>query len=482
MAFKQLRQSTGLIGKEEKQDGEAYVRTAILVHSGPDGKGVTYQSMDGETKPFDSERIRRIVDNQNALLDKLAAEYGGWDKIPDGAFPPLLDSHDNGSSHNALGRMTSKLRYEVKNVPKVGKGVACAVTDLKFLGKDNIERAKDGRVYHLSVGIDEESDTLGEISAVIEPAAPGAMLLAKGKQTSKGVIDMSKKSLAAAKERMTKLSSMKDSLTQLTGKMNKSTENVRLAKAQGDVAGRLTRLMASGKLTPAEVKKLDVKKLASLPADALAIVMSSYEALEPKVLVAQRGSSDSSATVDFASIGASLEKKQQRRLKAEVRGELRRMGAKLKFEEEEEKEMAFGQEPEAKPEHKLADEATEEHHAAAGEHEKHVEQLKHHLAQVQGHLASGNIEEAKKSHEELMKHCEANHFATQGKHLSGVDEVKSEDYKQAMEHLEGELDDVKTNLARMAGMVDELMKVETDEGHDIESAPVEEGNQPGVKA
>jgi len=488
-----MKESTGLVESrlaEGKDSDEKLVRPAILVHSGPEGEGVTYQSMDGETKPFDAERIKRIVENQNALLEKLAGEYGGWDKMPDGAFPPLLDSHDPNSSHNVLGRLTSKLRFEIRDVPKVGKNVACAVTDLTFLGKDNVSKVKDGRVYHLSVGIDENADTLGETSAVVEPAAPGAMLLSKGKQTSKGASEMSKKSLAASKARLTKLTDMKESLTKLSTKLVASGEGVRLAKVQGEISGRLTRLMKSGKLTPAEVKKIDLKKLSALPTEAIDTLMSTYEALEPKIIAGQRGSSDPSATVDFAGIGKELERKQMTRLKAEVRGELKKMGAKLKSADDEaDQDHGKGHEmgkklaDEASEEHrakKLADEASEQHRAGAAP--EHIEKLKQHLAAVHGHLAAGNIEEAKKAHEELMKHCMEHHMAAK-KHMSGVDEVKSEDYKLAMEHLEGELDEVKTNLARMAGMVDELMSSESEEGEALESAPpAPQEQQPGVKA
>lgn len=487
MNFKRMKEPTGVVdgAAVDSDAAEKVVRPAILVHSGPDGEGLVFNSMDGETKPFDKERIQRIVDNQNELLESLAKQYGGWDKMPAGAFPPLLDGHDNASAHNVLGRMMSKLRYEVRDVPKVGKNVSCAVTDVTFLGKDNVAKVKDGRVYHLSVGIDENADTLGETSAVVEPAAPGAMLLSKGKQTSKGATDMSQKKLAAHKAKLTKLAAMQAEIKQLSTKLVTSSENVRLAKVQGEISGRLTKLMKSGKLTPAEVKKIDVKKLSTMASENIEVMMSTFEALEPKINAGQKGTSDPSSAVDFGSIGKSLGERKMKQLRAEVRGELKKLGANLGESKADEaankehgdsKEMADKASEEHRAKKKMADEASEEHRASV------PHEMKEHLSAMAKHLESGNMEGVKACHAAMCK------MAMDEKHMSGVDDVKSEDYKMAMEHLEGELDEVKTNLARMAGMVEELMSAEVEEGHDLGEPGAAPGGapapaaEPGVKA
>lgn len=478
MSFKRLKESTGVVdNKSNSKDSEdSVIRDGILVHSGPEGEGLVYHSMDGPTKPFDAERIKRIVDNQNKLIDQLALEHGGFEKIPIGAFPPFKDAHDEtGSSDKVMGRLAGRPRYEVRDVPKVGKNVSCVVASITFLGKENVAKVNDGRVYHLSVGIDEDADTLGETSSVVEPAAPGASLLGKGKQISEGVTKMSKKSLQASKQRYAKLSSMKEDLAKLSTKLVSSSESVKLAKAQDTVKGRLYKLMQAGKLTPAEYKKLSdgshIKRMAAMPTEAIESLMASYEALEPKVIVGQRGSSDESRTVDFGSMGKELEKKQQKRLKADVKGELKKMGAKFKDDGEDDKdhgdkhEMADGASEEHRAGKKLADEASEEHRASA----EHDEKLKSHLEHLKKCLEAGSIEEAKKAHEELSAHCAKHHLGGE-KHMSGMDDVKSEDYKKAMEHLEGELDEVKTQMARFAGVVDELMAGEAEE----------EAEQPGI--
>ena len=124
----------------------------------------------------------------------------------------------------------------------------------------------------------------------------------------------------------------------------------------------------------------------------------------------------------------------------------------------------------------LSDEAQDQHRAT---HMAHASpEMKEHLKKMAEHIEKGDMEGIKMCHMAMCKMAEE-----QKKHMSGVDDVKSEDYKKSMEQLEGELDEVKTNLARMAGMVDELMSAEVKEGHDLESAPPEQGEpQPGVKA
>ncbi len=484
MPIKRLKEATGTIDqKGDSGSEEELIRPCILVHSGPEGEGLTFMSMDGETRPFDAERIKTIVDNQNKLLDALGEQYGGWENIPQGAFPPLLDGHDNESAHNVLGRMVSKLRVEVRDVPKVGKNVVCAVTDIKFLGRDNVTKAKDGRVYHLSVGIDEEADTLGETSAVVDPAAPGAMLLAKGKKTSEGVIEMPTpnkdfaKRLTAHKNKMSKLAAIKADLETGNTRLVQAKEATRLAKAQGEIGGTLTRLMKERKLTPAEVKNIDVKSLAALPKEHLDTIIKSYEALEPKIQLGQRGSSD---TVEVGDIAKEVGKRKELRLRAQTKAEMIKMGAKVKMSKEEEealedKHMSDAAQDTHRASKKMSDAAQDNHRAAA--EKEHMDKMKSHLSTLAKCLEEGKHEDAKKEMAALSSHCE---MGAGMKHMSGVDDVKSEDYKMSMEHLEGELDEVKTNLARMAGMISELMSAESEEGHDLESAANEV--QPGVKA
>ena len=438
-------------GEGTNESDVKVVRPAILVHSGPNGKVITFMSADGEIS-FDDARIQNIVKNQNSLIKKLSKGYGGLDKMPIGAFPPILDSHENDSNDRIRGRLASHLWYERRDVPGVGKNVSCVMGKVTFLGKDTVDRVKDGRIYHLSIGIDESTDTLSELSTVIKPAACGAMLLKQGKN----------------KMPTKKLNVIKEEIKKMRSSMGTSTELMRLTQRKGVVTAKLIGLMKEGKLTPAEYKKLNIKELASLKDEVFTMAIKPLEALERKVMPGQLGSTDAP---DFSEIGSKLEERQFKTLKSEIKGEIKKLsGGGVKFKNEDEdpaidkdhkmEGMHNEVEPEKKPEVKDADNKFAEPTGSMKEHADHLKKLG-------CHLAEGNIEEAKKAHEEMMKHFEA--MNPEEKHLSMYD-VKSEDYQKSMEDLQKQIDELNTQMGRIAGMIDEITEVEHEEGEeDIES-------------
>lgn len=472
--MKRLQATSGEIAENSPRDTDApdrVTRQAILVHGGADGSSMEFMSGDGEIS-FDAARIQRVVDNQNEKINALAAQYGGIEKMPAGAFPPVLDQHENDSNNRVVGRMTGLLRYEVRDVPKVGKQVPCAVAEVTFLGKDTVDRVKDGRIYHLSIGIDEESDTLGEVSTVITPAAPGAMLLSAAKNTpTKGGKKMSNKAkrMKASADRMSKLTAIKESIEGQKKKLVVAQEGVKLAAKKSEVSHRLTGLMRSGKLSPAEYKKLDLTKMAGMDASSSEMLFSTLEAREPVIMAGQRGSSDSA---EFGQLAKDLEKRQMKRMAAEIKGDFKKLGAK----------MAFGEDEKSDPKHDMSGPHEEaihpgkDPHAVEGEMHPEVAHLAHHLAAMKSHLDSGDMEKAKEVHAAMEASC-----AKMGsmKHME-MGDVKSEDAHKSMEAMQGQVDELSTQLARMAGMVSELMEVEKEEGHDLASEE-DEGHEAAKK-
>lgn len=426
----------------------ALLRQALLVHSGPNGSEIVFQSSDGEIK-FDEERIKNIVGQQNAKIEALAESYGGLDKMPIGAFPPILDQHSDASSLGIGGRLKGLLRFEERDVPGVGEKCACVVGDIMFLGEESIERVLDGRIYHLSIGIDEETDTLSEVSTVIEPAAPGAMVL--NKRQNKGVMKMAtKKKLKALHDKRSALEAkIKEETKSLSARLVTTKESVSLAKRESQVVKRLSACMKAGKLTAAEFKKQDVKKLAKLDAETLDTVIGAIESMEPKVLIGQRGSSSAS---EFSEMGKSLEKRQRARLKAETRKDLKRMGVKLKDDEDEDKEMSeFGGEDTKKMKSEEVNPGKDPS-AVPGEMK-----LSSHMAKLAKCLEDGDMEGAKSAHKDLSE-CMGSH-----KEMSMGDEEGADEKEKHMSDVEKKVDELSTNLGRLAGMVDELMSVGKEE-------------------
>jgi len=459
--LKRLSDATGEIGqrKDSADTDEKIVRDAILVHSGPDGAPIVFQSGDGEIS-FDADRIKRVVEQHNAEIEKLAAEYGGMDKMPIGAFPPILDQHEGDSNDRIRGRLNNLLKFEVRDVPKVGKNVACAVTKITFLGADNVKAVNDGRIYHLSIGIDEATDTLGETSTVITPAAPGAMLLSKRKKGETKMSALSKMQAVRAK-RMTQLQSANEVLTQLSSKLVKTNETIKLAGRHQEVTRRLGGLMRSKKLTPAEYKNMDTKKLAALTDDVLETVLKTFEAREPVVIPGQRGTT---SAADFADMGKSLEKSQVKRLKAETMKDFAKLSGGKKFKL---KDGSDGIE-EHKDTHELAD---EHEHKLGAEHEEHKlsdeeSEMKHmakHMSkweEMSKHLEAGDVEKAKAVCMEMKKSL-SQYGGSETKELSEIPEGQA---GMEPKDLQAEVDNLNTQMARLAGMVQELMASEKEEG------------------
>jgi hypothetical protein len=463
--FKKLSSPSGHVTDSVGEGSENEIqKNAILVHGGPNGEKVTFMSGDGEIS-FDDDRIKRIVDNHNSMIEKLAAQYGGIDKMPHGAFPPILDAHENDSNNRIVGRLASLLKFEKRNVPGVGENVACATALITFKGKDTVDRVKDGRIYHLSIGIDETSDTLGETSTVIEPAAPGAMLLSTGKDgktklQTKGekmpkqpVKD--KKRLQRHAERMAKLSAINENLTALTKTNEGTKELIRLTGRKREITHRLSKLMSEMKMTPAEFKKLDLTRLSKMAPEDADVFLNAYE-VRPKYETKQAGSTEA---IEFSDIGKNLEKRQMKRLKAEIKGDLKKLGANIKGDDKAE-DKDHGDAHEMGGGNELDPVSTgKDPHAVADEMPDKV------MSHLKACLEAGDIEGAKKAHEALSKHMSG------GKELSGAvpGDVKSEDDQKSLDAMQSQLDEVHTNMARLAGMVSELMESEKDEGHDLEA-------------
>lgn len=452
--YKRLSQPTGEVANNESNPSDKadeVVRSAILVHSAPEGEKVTFQSGDGEIS-FDDARIKNIIKCQNEKVSKLAEEYGGLDKMPVGAFTPLLDQHMSDSNDRIRGRLISLLRFEKRDVPGVGKNCSCAVTDIKFLGEDSVKRVKDGRIYHLSIGIDENTDTLGEVSTVIEPAAPGAMLLNKSKKGEKIMPTVAQ--LKSHKDRLAKLGSIKEGIKTLITKGSEAKNTVTLAKRQNEVTRKLGSLMSLKKLTPAEFKKLDLAKLSKLDEETFKTVMSTYEAREDVIKTGQAGST---AAVDFAEIGKGLEKTQFKQLKSEIKGDFKRLGKKLEEEDEEKDEKKMGLNDKLDPKHK------DEHELSHGEKEGHEEMLAKHMAhvvQMKKHLEAGEHEKAK----EL---CHMMHEHLSGHDVKHMELGMPEDAQKNMDGVQSQVDELNTQMARLAGMVAELMDAEKAEGESL---------------
>lgn len=153
---------------EVNGDEHSYERPVMLVYAG------TFDSMDGEVTVKD-EHINRLVANHNSYLSKFKRLASG--ELPARANPPIQLDHSPSASVT-VGRLVGNLRAD-KFLDDDGTEKLAVYGRLRILGKENVEKAKDGRWEHVSIGADLEQGKLNELSITPFPAAPNASMLSR---------------------------------------------------------------------------------------------------------------------------------------------------------------------------------------------------------------------------------------------------------------------------------------------------------------
>lgn len=171
---------------------------------------------------------------------------------------------------------------EAKKKASQTDGVA---TDPKKLSKGEDDMDKEKMKKHL---MDEKKMTDEEAEKHLAEASD------EDKKALAAEVDEKEKKMAADKkeEDEKKMKAAKESLTRLTAGFKKSREQATLLARKGKILTRLSRLRASAKITPAEIKKLDVEKMASNSPELIDAVLKSYEDREPVLLVGVYGSTN----------------------------------------------------------------------------------------------------------------------------------------------------------------------------------------------
>lgn len=315
------------------------VRRALLVYAG------LFESLDGPVE-VTKDQLVLLVGNHNSLLARAKRLVSGT--VPLKSYPPIQLDHST-SARDTVGRLTGELELGVYDLD--GVSVSAVYGHLTVLGRDNVERVKDGRWTHLSIGADFEAGALRELTITPFPAAAGASLLSSGntgdkpplepkdepktaeelsvnkerlkkhlmecKKMSESEADseMARLSLEDKKDELSKLSADCDAedkrlsdaetektevaakltaarakITNLSGGFGAAAAGARLAARQGSILTRLSALRAEAKITPAEIKKLDIAKLSAQPESAIELVLKTFGDRDPQVLLGQYGS------------------------------------------------------------------------------------------------------------------------------------------------------------------------------------------------
>lgn len=148
-------------------EGEGWIeRDSLLIYTG------LHESMEGPVD-VNEGHIDLLVANHNARLDKFRK---GAAEVPLKACPPLQLDHST-SAAVTVGRVTGQLRKEQFLDEETGSLCFGAFGPVRVLGRENVEKVKDGRWIHQSIGADLDVGKLNELSIVPFPAALSASFL-----------------------------------------------------------------------------------------------------------------------------------------------------------------------------------------------------------------------------------------------------------------------------------------------------------------
>lgn len=127
-----------------------------------------------------------------------------------------------------------------------------------------------------------------------------------------------------------KMSEAKKKFIQLTKDMRKTSSDLNLAAKKNQIHARLSALRSKGKISPAEIKKMDIAKLSASNEDTIKAVLSSYEAREPVVHIGVYGTAKA---INLAKI-ASDQKMAALELESRLNMSMKKESAKATLEEQ----------------------------------------------------------------------------------------------------------------------------------------------------
>lgn len=282
-------------------------KRALLVYCGE------FQSIDGPVS-ITRDVLLRILETHNAKIEAL--------KNPTMAdYPPIQLDHST-SAKDTVGRLMGKV------ILGEFQGVDALYGVAKFLGEENWAKVQDGRWTHLSIGADLDLGDLMEISVTPFPAAKNAVLLKSGqtndvsqltnqnhfkenkmdendtkdeKENKEEKEDEAKKLAEKENEEKEELAKKKledeeKKKTEMSGALNAfsaKTGKFRLALRTANIRTKLSSFRTQGKITPAEIKKINLSELANSNDETVNAVLKSYENRQPVILAGQYGSTKS---------------------------------------------------------------------------------------------------------------------------------------------------------------------------------------------
>jgi hypothetical protein len=241
------------------------------------------------------EGINGEVDVTPKMLEGICERYKSEKANPknDYDFAPILVDHIR-LTKNVMGRVLAEgMKIGPWTNPE-GEECVGLFGNLRIDDPDAQENVKSGKFSSISMSFDEDTFELYEVSFVAVPAAKGSILLSKGGQTMNyqkklSLVTKKHNALAAAargglnkrKVILARMISSKTLLSKEATALAKSIELMGETIKAGQLKARFQSFVNQGKMTPAELKELDVKSLCQLAAPAVDAIIKAYAGRAP---------------------------------------------------------------------------------------------------------------------------------------------------------------------------------------------------------
>lgn len=229
------------------------------------------------------------------MLSGLAEKYNKDRSNPqnENDYAPILKDHER-KVDNVLGRLMADLYVEDWSNPENGEVELGLYGNLRIDDEEAKKNVESGKYAHVSISFDEETLELYEVSFVSVEAARRSIILShkQGEENMSKNVELRLSTLAQKhhalaatiqagrqkrKVALGKLTGAKEGTETSFKAVETALKEMSQALKTAQVKAKMLGFVQAGKMTPAELKELDLVSLSALDAKTMGIVLSSYE-------------------------------------------------------------------------------------------------------------------------------------------------------------------------------------------------------------
>lgn len=291
------------------------------------------------------------------MLDAICSRYLAIRASPtnENDYAPILLDH-NRQVDLIMGRLLAEGMHVAEWKKMDGEMVFGLFADLRIDDPEAQKKVEAGKYAHLSITFDEDKFEIFEVSFVAVEAARGSIVLSHGggkkmsgkhqltalSQRQQALAVLTKESRNKRRVQLAKLITEKNKLVGEAEALLTKSESLALGVKTAQLKAKFNEFVRGGKMTPAELKELDIKALSGLPESALKVVLTSYEKRAVSKDVFQFGQSGQDVKVQKALTKENMKKAMELQSKGEN-------GITLAADDEKPEHKEMGADKEEKP-------------------------------------------------------------------------------------------------------------------------------------